>query len=270
MSGDGAGRAFSYIMARTEAVLPAEAAANLALRLAQRQTADYSPQRQGGLAKVVQGFETVTHGCAVEGGALLVSPKTSDEPPDFLKSYLNSVGQSAYLVLALVAHKEFLDLLRLSQSAAITLEHDHRLDREKLSGKLHKLQLLQDRLLNFRLGHRFSMASLVAPHNMVHLAWREVFRLDQMLADVTGDVAMAESFLDRCHSLRAEEERIVREEKFESLATMAAVVIAALEIAEGGKPISEAIAALLGLPTQYQLIGMETAHALGRGRARPI
>jgi hypothetical protein len=172
-----------------------------AARLARRLNSDYSPQAAFEGIEFACPFENVTHACSLEGGAALVTDCNS---VDFLRDFVANVGETAYLKLALLAHKEFYDLAALTQGGSIYIEHDQRTDDDILTQKMDRMIVLRERILNFRLAHRFSIASYSANHNLVHSAWHRAMRSEEMLRDIAGDVREAEAYLSHRHATLAE------------------------------------------------------------------
>jgi hypothetical protein len=200
-------RAFTYVLASTSAQLSDGDRREAAARLARRMTEDYTPQAALEGVEIASPFEKITHACSVEGGSALV---TDCDSVDFLRDFVSNVGENAYLMLALLAHKEFCDLAALTQGSSIYVEHDDRKDEDLLADKVRKMVMMRERILNFRLAHRFSLASFSSNHNLVHNAWRRAMQSEQMLADIAGDVREAEAYLSQHQAEFAE----AREEKY--------------------------------------------------------
>jgi len=256
----GGARGFTYVMARTAAALTEAQADELASRLAHRHTADYSPAGVPATAVIARSFETVVHACTLEGGALLVT----DCRVEFLKTFLSNVADHAYLILALAARKEFVDLLDLSQDAAITIEHEDKARHATLTEKLASMTRLQERLLNFRLTHRFSLASLMSNHNLVHAAWRKAFGVDRLLADVSGDVVAAESYLERREREHRAAAREQRDAAFAFWTVIGASIVGAFGLLAAGKAVTDPIADALGVASPSKVMADEVARTLGR------
>ncbi len=204
------GRAFTYALARTSDTLTAAQRAHWVGRLARRLTWDYDPTSGNdpdrAAQQLVTTFDNVTHGCAVEGGATLVSDEGS---VDFLADFVSHTGERVYLQLALLARKTYHDLIELSEDSAHHIEFADLGDIKSLEGLAKTLTRMQERLLNFRLAHRFSVVSVVENHNLVHAAWCHSMRLDWILADVSQDVAEAVAYIQTL-SDRKREKRLVR------------------------------------------------------------
>lgn len=199
------GRAFTFALARTSDALTAAQRTHWVGRLARRLTGDYSPtpgdDPDRAPAQLVTTFDTVTHGCAVEGGATLVSDAGS---VDFLSDFVSHTGERVYLQLALLARKTYHDLVELSEDSAHHIEFADLGDIGSLEGLANTLTRMQERLLNFRLVHRFSVVSVVENHNLVHAAWRQSMRLDRILTDVSADVAEVVAYLQTLSDRRRE------------------------------------------------------------------
>lgn len=206
-------RAFSYALATTAGPMAEGERHELAARLARRMNADYAPVDALEGVAFAESFRTVTHACSIEGGAVLVSGAAS---VGFLRDFADSVGPSVYLKLALLANKNMHDLVALSQGSAITFEHSDRIDNAVLDSKLAQLERIEDRVLNYRLAHRFSIAGFGTNQNLVHQAWRQATHSDLLLRDVSEDVALASAYLGAARErlrIKAEQEthnRIVR------------------------------------------------------------
>ena len=186
-------RAFTYVLASCGGErIDAEERRELTARFARRLNADYSPGSALEGAKFAAPFETVTTACTCEGGATLVSG-TGDV--EFLENFVKDSGHRVYLRLALLAHKEMHDLVSLSQGTAITIEHSESDDEQALRRKLAQIRQMQERALNYRLAHRFTLAGYNTNHNLVHAAWRDAIQTDRLLQDLAGDVDEAGKYL---------------------------------------------------------------------------
>jgi hypothetical protein len=190
-------RAFSYVLASTAKDLTEAQRHECAARLARRLNLSYTPADAMEGLEFASPFEKITHACSQEGGAALVSDCDSVQ---FLSEFCANVGESVYQKLALLAHKEFCNLVDLTQGSSIYIEHDERDNDKIVSQKMEKMIELRERLLNFRLAHRFSVASYSANHNLVHAAWRRAMQTGSMLDDVAGDIREADVYLSARHA----------------------------------------------------------------------
>ena len=183
-----------------------------AYRLCNKHTSDYSVRQESIDMALVPTFDNVLHGAAIEGGCVVVE----EADVDFLKSYVRNVGRKVYLTLALVSFHEFRHLLLLTQESAMYIsssalsEHD-----------IAQLRRLRHDLINIHLFFRFSHASMIGLHNIVHQAWRKAFGLDRMLDELTADVAEAEKVLsEEVHRL-AEAAESQKEQRWRIWSTVA-------------------------------------------------
>ena len=180
-------RVFSYCAVQFKrAFADGNARREFAYRLCNKYTSDYSVHQEGVDRALVPTFDNVLHGAAIEGGCVVVE----EAEVDFLKSYANNVGRKVYLPLALVSFHEFRHLLGLTQESAIYVKRGTPSEYE-----IALLRRLRRDLINFHLFFRFSHASMIGLHNVVHQAWRKAFGLDRMIEEVTSDVVEAEKLL---------------------------------------------------------------------------
>ena len=253
-------RAFTFIIATTAEELPENSRKNLAARLARRLNADYSSHASLEGVRFATPFETVTHACATDGGAILVS---SADGIDFLENYANSVAESVYLKLALLAHKEYHDLIFLSQGVATKIEHSDIDQRDELAAKLDQISRVQERFLNFRLAHRFSVVSFSSNHELVNKAWRDAMNTDRILSDIDADVRDASTFLltsqNRIDEERAEAARAVLAKRTSWLQA----TVAFLAVLEGAKALVELTMQLIGWPSAEAQAASQLARAFG-------
>jgi hypothetical protein len=199
--------------------------AELASRLARRQTDDYAlGDRKLGI-HTVQPFDTVCHAAAIEGGAVVVSPRGAP----FLEGYVTNSAAQVYMPLALIANREYGALQRLSQHAAIPIEQG-----DYSQETVKKLEQLCHHLYNFRLAHRFSSVSGVSLHNEVFSAWRKALNTEQMLKDLNDDVQSATTFLSAVR-------RNIFEKKFGLLTILIAAGVAFMAITNATESIFKAI-----------------------------
>lgn len=247
-------RAFSYVLASTHETLPLEQKKELTARFARRLNADYSPSDTLEGVEFAMPFTNITHGCSLEGGASIVS---EIDNAVFLKDFVYSVGQSVYLKLALLAHKECHDLVALSQGSAIKLEHDDSGQVDILQEKLTRLKIYQERILNFRLGHRFSMASFSANHNLVHHAWRRAMGTDVLLQDIAGDVHEAENYLALTEQNLANRDLAYKTSWLQGF-------VAFLAVMEGTRALFDIIGSLFNLPNEESLLAEQVVGSFGK------
>ena len=192
-----------------------------AYRLCNKYTSDYSVHEGRIRSALVSAFDNVLHGASIEGGCVVVE----ETQVDFLKTYASNVGGRVYLPLALVSFHEFRYLLALTQESALYVNCDRPSEQE-----IAQLRRLKNDLINFRLFFRFSHASMISHHNMVHQAWREAFDLARMLEEITSDVIVAEKVLSsNAERLAADAER-ERERHWRVWSTAASGVAAYLTI----------------------------------------
>jgi hypothetical protein len=184
--------AFSYVAASTSEALKPELLDQLTARLARRHNAHYSLSDSMAGVVVTSSFTNLSHVCGLEGGASLASSAGNVE---FLSNYPTHRGSGVYLPIALLAHKEFHDLVRLSQSSTISIESSDRGNLKTIELKAAQLESLQERVLNFRLNHHKPVASFSQNHNLVLSAWREALHIEPMRKDLAEDVAEAGSYL---------------------------------------------------------------------------
>ena len=253
-------RAFTFIVATTSEKLHESSRKNLAARLARRLNADYSSHDGLEGVRFATPFETVTHACAADGGAILVS---SADGIDFLENYANSVTESVYLKLALLAHKEYHDLIFLSQGVSTRIEHSDIDQRDELVAKLDQISRVQERFLNFRLAHRFSVVSFSSNHELVNKAWRDAMNTDRILSDIDADVRDASTFLlttqSRIDEQRAETARVVLAKR----ASWLQATVAFLAVLEGAKALVELTMQLVGWPSAEAQAASQLARAFG-------
>lgn len=166
-----------------------EARRQYAYRLCNTYTSDYKVHEERIRATLVSAFDNVIHGSSIEGGCILVE---EDQQVDFLKTYNSKVVRQVYLPLALISLHEFRHLLRLAQESALYVPRDNVSEHQ-----LDKLRQIRHDLTNFRLYFRFSHASMISSHNLVHELWRKAFDLDRMLTEVSSDVDTAEKLLSQ-------------------------------------------------------------------------
>lgn len=261
-------RAFTYVLAATEALLTEGERLEAAARLARRLNKDYSPRASLEGVEFANPFETITHACSQEGGAALVSNCAS---VDFLGTFTRSVGEKAYLTLALLAHKEFHDLVELTQGSAIYIESDQRDTDEVIDKKMALMVGLRERVLNFRLAHRFSLASYTTNHNLVHSAWRKAMKSEEMLTDIVGDVREAETYLSNRHAelaeKYAEEERARAEAERIRVAKQSSWLHGLLGFfagLEGTRVFVEIVKLMAGVPTNESAAAGQLASTFGR------
>lgn len=253
-------RAFTFIVATTGERLSTVTRKELAARLARRLNADYSIHHSLEGLVFATPFETVTHACSADGGAVLVS---STDGVDFLENYANSVAESVYLRLALLAHKEYHDLIFLSQGTATRIEHADRKNRDALMEKLDQISQVQERFLNFRLAHRFSVVSFSSNHELVNKAWRSVMNTDRMLSDVDSDVRDASTYLSTMQSRIDEERAEVARIALAKRTSWLQATVAFLAVLEGTRALVDLATKLLGWPSDEEQAAFQLAQAFG-------
>jgi hypothetical protein len=176
-----------------------DARRQFAYRLCNKYTSDYSVHEERMRSTLVSAFDNVLHGASIEGGCVVVE----ETEVDFLKTYTSKVGRPLYLALVLVSFHEFRHLMALTQESTLYVNCD-----EPAEEDVAQLRRLKHDLINFHLFFRFSHASMISHHNVVHKAWREAFSLDRMLEEVTSDVTEAEKVLsENVERLAADAER---------------------------------------------------------------
>ena len=254
-------RAFTYVIATTEKALAEEQCKLLAARLARRHNRDYSPRNALEGVSIAAPFETVTHACTSDGGALLINNAASIP---FLKDYANGPGEAIYLKLALLAHRNMLDLVSLSQGTAVTIEHSERDDDTILKHKLNQIRIVQERLLNYRLAHRFSLAGLGVNHNLVHAAWRKATSADEMLSDISADVIQASAYLNTaCEDIRERQEAQRQTELSRQTSWLQAALVF-MAVLEGLHALIGLASEILGWPSLESRAATQLAAALGK------
>lgn len=206
-------RIFSYAALQFTSAFPTdEARRSYAYRLCNRYTSDYKIHEERVRATLVSAFDNVLHGTSLEGGCVLIE---EDDQVDFLKGYISGVVRRVYLPLALVSLHEFRHLLRLAQESALNVS-----DGQPSQQHIAKLRRLKHELTNFHLYFRFSHASMISHHNLVHQAWREAFSLDRMLDEVTSDVVEAEKVLSDEDARREAEGEREKEQRWRVWSTV--------------------------------------------------
>jgi len=151
----------------------------------------------------------------------------------------------------------------LSQGSAITLEHSDRLDEETLETKLAKLEQVQDRVLNYRLAHRFTLAGFGANQNLVHKAWRQAMHIEELERDVTNDVAQATTYLAAARKhLQAQVERENQKQLVRNASWFKAA-IAFLGAIEGVRAVTAIWSTLNRMPTPEMEAVERFSNALG-------
>lgn len=254
-------RAFTFIVATTAEDLPERSRKNLAARLSRRLNADYSSHSSLEGVCFATPFETVTHACATDGGAILIS---SADGIDFLKNYANSVAESVYLKLALLAHKEYHDLIFLSQGMATKIEHSDIDQRDELVDKLDQISRVQERFLNFRLAHRFSVISFSSNHELVNKAWRSALKTEGILSEINADVRDASTYLATMQNRIDEERADAARVALAKQSSWLQATVAFLAVLEGTKALAELSAKLLGWPSDEQQSASQLAQAFGQ------
>ena len=197
---------------------------HFAYRLCNKYTKDYSIRSESLESSLVSTFDNVIHGASVEGGCVVVE----ESGVEFLNTYATNAGRRVYLPLALISFHEFRHLLRLTQESAIHVRQKDTPERQVV-----KLRELQHDLINFHLFFRFSHASLISVHTLVHQSWRRAFSLDQMLEEVTSDVVEAEKVLS-AEAARVEEAAArQKEHRWRTWSTVATWVAAYFALSHG-------------------------------------
>lgn len=199
---------FSYMLVKFDDVLPEPDRRELAMRLARRLTSDYAPTMASESVGFASTFDNVTTACAFEGGATLV---TGGKKIPFLRDFDKTVGKPIYLRLAALAYKELHELTAMSEAGAFTIAGESEADAHLVGQKKRNLLKLHEKVLNFRLVHRFSLAGFGTNHNMVHSAWRKIFHLDQMLDQIAGDIKEATIYLGSVHANHIDNARTAKE-----------------------------------------------------------
>jgi hypothetical protein len=195
-------RLFSYSALQFSADIPEQDRRLLALRLARKYSHDYQINDWTGTALLTP-FDTVLHAISIEGGATVV---TNPDGIDFLSGYVTNVAANVYRPLAAISYHEFVILMEFTSSSVF--EDDLGTAALNLTGYVKYFEGLRDKLLQFRSRYRFSHASMVTMHNLVHSAWRTSLGLETMLADVDRDVADAhQRFLEKHAQRQAERAR---------------------------------------------------------------
>lgn len=170
-----------------------------AYRLCKRYHAEYDGNEEQMRHALLPLFADVLHASSIEGGCVVVEVANKE----FLDAYLSRVVRRVLVPLAVIALHEFRHLLGLAQESSIYVDAD-----EPSEAQLRTLRSLVSRLINFRLYFRLSHASVIAHHNLVHIAWRRAFDLDRLLKDVTADVVEAEKVLSAKAQANKERRRL--------------------------------------------------------------
>jgi len=252
---------FSYVMAQTDTNLDSESKRHISDRLARRLTRDYKCSGESPATHYAESFDTITHACAIEGGSLLVS---SPDNVEFLENFSKSAGQNIYWPMALIAHKEFHDLIALVQGSSINIEHEDSTQAEILQDKIKTLVKMQERVLNFRLSHHNSVASFSENHNLVQAAWRKAMHIERMMEDLSEDVSEATTYLQSLQDqLRTQAEVKARNslKNWTSIVSGVAGLIAGVQVTPS---LLGLIEKLFGWPSPEMQATAELAKAFGR------
>jgi hypothetical protein len=252
-------RAFTYVLAVTSQALSKPNSTILAARLARRHNDHYSPSSAIEGVEFATPFETITHACSSDGGSALV---TNSGDIKFLETFANDVGESVYLKLALVAHKDMHDLAALSQGSSITIEHSERDDDVALKAKLHKIGTMQERVLNYRLAHRFSVASYGVNHNLVHAAWRRATNAEKLITEISDDNTQATAYLQTVRSDIEHKRTAEAQHRLANQTSWLQALLTFFAALEGSHVLMKLLAEVNHVPTTESKIAEQFAKAL--------
>lgn len=201
-------KVFSYTAAQVDRPLREGEREQLATRLARKESRHYLPLPEAVQPGLYRPFAPLTHAVAIEGGAVLIEPDANGHAdPEFIAQFIKDTLPKAYLPVALWAYHDYLVLTDFANATqdGIDFHHPSRADIDRLTA-------FRNRIYHYRFAFRFSQASTVSMHNDLFERWRNVLRLDKLLAEVAHDVDEAQAFLDadareRANNQQAEQDR---------------------------------------------------------------
>ena len=235
------GRVSTWTFMRFDDAVGADDRARMGHYFARHYTSDYilSDHPQG--MKEVRDFETVTHAFALEGACTVVAPDGDDAQSitPFLVSFKENTFHRHYVPLKLLLLHEHGFLVDRTSRSVLTADAEKSAD-----ATLAKLGDLRRGSLVYRLMYHFLQVSYITMHNNVSLALREVLGLDNMLKQLSTDIAEVEGLFQSLVERRQELEERQRSENdrrrerrlhFTTVSGAAALVaIAVLQLCEGG------------------------------------
>ena len=182
-------RLFSYAAVRIDdpgRTMSAESLRLLCFRLSRRFDLKYRPAADELSSGTYLPFDTVAHGVATQGAAVVVA----NDGTEFLRSFLGDVFAKSYRSLGEICQHEYVYLVGLVQQSAF------RPGQPPGEPDVKRLRSLIQSLARFRLYYQFSQISHMAHHNSVLALWRHALGLDRVEADLSRDAGEAHRLLD--------------------------------------------------------------------------
>ncbi len=183
---------FSYTAVRLKNNSPCpKKVQELGHRLAKQYTDVYLPKDSSRSLSSYNPFNDISHLCSLEGGSLIHIENENNT--DFIKDS----GKNTYFPICLIAFFEYLSLITLSNHES----KDINLSAPKKEDFKH-LNHIRKTMYNFRLNYRFSHISHISMHNDVHLHWRHMFKISELLEELSCDITEIENFLNTDRELQ--------------------------------------------------------------------
>lgn len=182
-------RLFSYAAVRIDDpvhTMSPDALRLLCFRLSRRFDLNYQPAADELSSGTYLPFDTIAHGVATQGAAMVVA----NDGTEFLRTFLGDAFAKSYRSLGEICQHEYVYLVGLVQQSAF------RPSRPPGEADVQRLRSLIQSLARFRLYYQFSQISHMAHHNSVLALWRRALGLDRVEADLSRDAGEAHRLLD--------------------------------------------------------------------------